>query len=107
VALRSESVSNLSAFGVGALRLVSRWGITLPAEDTGGLLLLSSFPVVSSSCPCLFRVEPKVQTPVFRLLEHVFREARSTVDWFAYRRLERHSGGLATVCTCYFEHSSL
>jgi len=37
----------------------------LPVEDTGGLLLLSSFPVVSSSCPCLFRVKTGVHTLVF------------------------------------------
>jgi len=104
--LRSASFSSLWAFGLGRLRLVSRWGV-LPAEDIGGLWLLSSCPVFSSSCPCLFRIKTEAQILIFWSLEHVFREAGSTINWFAYRRLERYSGGVATIRTYDFEHSFL
>jgi hypothetical protein len=80
---------------------------TLPAEDTGGLLLGPSFPVVSSSCPCLFRIKTEVHILIFWSLEHVFWVTGSTVNWFAYRRFERYGCGLTTVCTCDFEHSFL
>ena len=70
-------------------------------------MLDSSFPVVSSSCPCLFRIETKVHILTFWSLEHVFREACPTVNWFACCRFERYGGGVATVRTYGFEHSFL
>jgi hypothetical protein len=38
---------------------------TLPVEDIGELLLVSSFPVVSSSCPCLFWFKTEVHALIF------------------------------------------
>jgi hypothetical protein len=34
-------------------------------ENVGRLLLLSSSPVVSSSCPCLFRIKTEAHTLIF------------------------------------------
>jgi len=76
-------------------------------EDAGGFFFLSSMPVVSSSCPGLFRVKTGVRTAIFWSLEHVLRETRFTVNWLACRRLEGHHSSLAAVGAFDFEHSFL
>lgn len=78
-----------------------------PVEDASRLFFLSFFSVVSSSCPCLFRVETGVTCDGFCLPDRVFREAGSAVDWFAWPRLEGHSGRFAAVRAFDFIHSFL
>ena len=41
-------------------------------EDASGLFFLSFFSVVSSSCPCLFRVETEATCDGFCLSDRVF-----------------------------------
>ena len=55
----------------------------------------------------MFLVKIDVRTYIFSLLERVFLEARAAVDWLAYRRLERHRSGFATVTTFNLKHPFL
>jgi hypothetical protein len=55
----------------------------------------------------LFRVKTEVLIDSFLSLKHVFREARTAVDWLAYRRLERNHGGFAAVSAFNFKHPFL
>jgi hypothetical protein len=50
---------------LGRLRSCLPENTTLQVEDIGGFLLTSSFPVISSSCPCLFWIKTEIQTLVF------------------------------------------
>jgi len=104
-ALISEFLESFGLWSWHAQTRFSLGSIILSEEDTAGLWLISSFPVFSSSCPCLFRIKIEAHTLIFWSLKHVFREACPTINWFAYRRLERYSRGVTTVRTCDFEHS--
>jgi len=55
----------------------------------------------------LFLVKIEVRADVFSLFERVFLEACAAVNWLAYRRLERHRSGFATVTTFNLKHPFL
>jgi hypothetical protein len=76
-------------------------------ENTSGLLLLSSSVGIASPGPCLLLVKIEAPTDILSLLDHVFLEARATVDRFAYSRLERHHGSLAAITTLSLKHPFL
>lgn len=76
-------------------------------ENVCWRFFFSSLIVISSSCPCLFRVKAEVYVVTFSRLKRAFRETSGTIDWFAFCRLERYHGSFATISAFSFKHSFL
>ncbi len=83
------------------------WRCIGAPENDRMFFLLSSLPTISSSGPCLFRVKIGVHTDIISLIERVFREACTTVNRLAYRRLEGNQGSFAAVSAFNLEHPFL
>lgn len=78
----------------------------LALKDAGSRFLFVCVPVVSSSCPDLFRAKAFVvaATVTFIPVIRLFREAGSTVNRFAWSRLERNRGLITTTGAFDFKH---
>jgi hypothetical protein len=79
---------------------------SLALKDAGSRFLFVCLPVVSSSCPDLFRAKAFVvaATITFIPVIRLFREAGSTVNRFAWSRLERNRGLITTTGAFDFKH---